>query len=408
MMAKELTMEAVLRDDETLPGQLRELIEAAVVDRATDIHVDPVGEQVRVCFRIDGVVQLKQRLGREEGRHLLNQIKVASKFGTDRVLKPLESRIRWRRREDGTDFHFRVTLVPTSEAEAAHLRVLNSPRSMVEVDQLGFSQAQLAKVRRAMSQPEGLVLISGPTGAGKTMTMYSLLSLLDLENSVGISIEDPVEYNMPCLRQIQVNDRQGLSMHSGLSAILRMDPDIIMVGETRDSRSAVTVAHAASSGRFVLSTIHARDTATAIDMMHYYSVPRHVLGNALRMVVAQDLVRRLCPNCKRERKLRQGEAKLFEAVGVEAPSRVAEPVGCPKCGNYGYLGRIGVFQVTKVDEALAAAVTEGKKTQVLRHLIEARGDSSLTSDAYDKVARGITSLQEVGSLYGMATGNPGQ
>lgn len=389
--------------EDDLPALIRDLVTDGLHDRATDIHVDPVEDGFRTCYRVDGMIHCKRNLSVEDGTHLVNQIKVAAQFRTDRIMKPMENRILWDDGRGGAR-SIRVTLVPVTGSEAAHLRILSPPKETLTAHQLGMTDHQLEIVRNCITQPEGLILVTGPTGAGKTMTMYALVSLLHLESSIAASVEDPVEYSLPYVRQVQVDTHHGLTMHEGLRALLRMDPDVILVGETRDSRSAVTVAQAASSGRFVLTTVHSRDALSAIETMHYLSVPHHMLGNTLRLVVGQDLVRKLCDRCATPRELREHEAALFQAEGVQPPDTVKDPVGCDACRNYGYLGRTGIFQVIEIDEDMSAAIAGGKGTHRLRRMIRARGVPSLLADAYEKVACGVTSMTEVASLYSAVSG----
>ncbi len=403
-MAEQTSVNESFEND--LPDLIRQLIHDAISDNATDIHVDPIEDGFRTCYRVDGVIHCKNTLNLDDGRHLINQIKVAGQFNIDRVLKPLENRIKWDAPDGGEERFIRVTLVPAAGYEAAHLRILSPPKETLEVDQLGMSDDQLERVRRCVNQPEGLILITGPTGAGKTMTMYSLVSLLNLESSIAVSIEDPVEFALPYVRQVQVDEQNGLSMHEGLHALLRMDPDVILVGETRDSRSAVTVAQAAASGRFVLTTVHSRDAASAIEVMHYLSVPHVMLGNTLRLVIGQDLVRKLCDNCATSRDLRDHEAKLFEDAEVEPPEQVKEANGCEQCRQYGYSGRTGIFQVIEIDDEMGAAIAAGRRPQQIRKMMLDRGHRSLLTAGYQKVACGITSVEEVASLYTIDAGAP--
>ena len=391
-----------------LPEMLDHLLEAAMQQGATDLHIDPVEREFLVRFRIDGVVHENQRLSVAEGHRLINQIKVAAEMEIERVQAPLEGQFHWH--EDGHVRDVRVTVIPTFHTEAAHLRLLRMPEQWHDIVRLGFSESAREQVQHALSQPGGLVLVAGLAGAGKTTTLYALASQHDLGDRIAASIEDPIEFNLPFVRQLRVDERRGVTMSDALATMLRMDPDILMVGEVRDRESAVTVAHAALAGRLVLATVHAPDAATAIEAMHYQSVPYYILGSTLRLVIAQSLVRRVCPECAERRPLRADETTLFEAVGVRPPEQVCEPRGCELCHGYGYRGRVGVYQVVVVDRAMSDWLTQGKHAQDIRHYLAEHGVRSLVAEALQKAADGITSMPEVFRLrdgHGATVAVPG-
>ena len=376
---------------EKTPGKVRQLLADAANARATDIHVDPVNDGFRIAFRVDGILQGHGRLGAEDGRHLLNQIKVAAQFTPDRTFKPLEGRLT--RAAEASTPDVRLTLIPTVAGEAAHLRLLETSSDFLQASELGLSQVDLDSVRRALRQREGLILITGPTGSGKTMTLYALASLLDLEHALAASIEDPVEFDLENVRQIQVDPSHDLTMALGLRTLLRSDPDILLVGEIRDEASAVTAVRAAASGRFVLATLHARDIPLAVQSCRYYGVPRHLLGNTLQMVVNQDLVRRLCTQCARPRKPSDEEKKQFEAMDLAVPDQVFDATGCEACHAYGYVGRIGIFDTLPIHDRLRSAIARAASMDDVRKAFDDR-TGGLLGDALAKAAAGTTSVRE--------------
>ncbi len=381
-----------------LPALVSALLSDALKMNASDVHVDPVGgDAYRICFRVDGVIHPKAEVPTEEGRHLVNQIKVAAQFAPGRVFGPLENRIAL---GDGEAAHeVRVTILPTTRREAAHLRILSPPAEILRPTELGLSEAALSVVRQTLKRPEGLILISGPTGAGKTMTLYSLASFLDLKSMIAASIEDPVEFDLRYVRQVQAGPEHELSMAVALKTVLRMDPDIIMIGEIRDAQSAIAAVRAGAAGRFVLATLHGADAALAVEACQYFSVPRHLLGSALRLVISQTLVRRVCRKCAEPRPPSDEERELFRAEGLDVPSGVPGLRGCETCHDLGYSGRTGIFQVVALDGEMASAVSRARATDVFRELIRDRKTPSLRQDALSKVAAGVTTVEEVQDLH---------
>jgi type II secretory ATPase GspE/PulE/Tfp pilus assembly ATPase PilB-like protein len=264
---------------------------------------------------------------------------------------------------------------------------------------LGLSETALSLIRETLKRSEGLILISGPTGAGKTMTLYSLASFLDLHSLIAVSVEDPVEFDLRYVRQIQADPEHRLSMPEALKTVLRMDPDIILIGEIRDAQSAIAAVRAAASGRFVLATLHATDVALAVEACQYFSVPRHLLGSALRLVTSQALVRRVCGECADRRRPSDEEREMFQAEGVEVPACVPRARGCEKCHDFGYSGRTGVFEVVALDHDMTSAISRSHGMDALRKMIARKNAVSLRQDALSKVAAGITTIEEVLDLH---------
>ncbi len=383
---------------EDLPELVGGLISEALRINASDIHVDAVAHHAyRICCRVDGVIHPLREVAGEQGRQLVNQIKVAAQFTPDHTFTRLENRIAL---DNGTpQREIRVTIVPTSRGDAVHLRFLSPPEEVLRPADLGMSQDALARIRRTLLRPEGLILISGPTGAGKTMTLYSLAEFLNLSSMIAVSVEDPVEYDLPYVRQIQADAEHGLSMQEALKTVLRMDPDIIMIGEIRDAASAIAAVRAAASGRFVLATLHATDAALAVETCHYFAVPRHLLGSSLRMTISQVLIRKICPACAGRRDPSDGERNSFREVGLEPPDVLPVAEGCQKCHGFGYHGRIAVFEVHEFDRSMADAVSRARGSQELRDILEKRATPSLRQEALRKVAAGITTMEEINDLH---------
>jgi type II secretory ATPase GspE/PulE/Tfp pilus assembly ATPase PilB-like protein len=374
------------------PDLLNTLLWNAIIGRATDVHLHCVPAGIRVLHRVDGVIHPKALLPPHEGRKLLNQLKSAAGLTVVRSFAPLEGQIVWP--DDDRQWEIRVTLTPVRNRESAHLRLLSAPLGEWDLCNLGFSASQQEKIAAAVHSLSGLVLVTGATGSGKTTTMYSLASLMDLRTTTTYSIEDPVEFQLPYAQQIEVDEHHGLTMYEGLRTILRMDPDLILVGEIRDSDSAVVAARAALSGRLVLATIHAQDAAGAVDALHYLGVPYHIIGGSLRLVIAQNLVRRLCPCCARPHEPDEGERELFSRRGLEPPAGLLQAGGCAPCNWYGYKERTGIFEVATMDDEMTTLISAGARHSDIVQCLRQRGVHSLAGDALEKVAAGVTSLEE--------------
>ena len=260
---------------------------------------------------------------------------------------------------------------------------------------LGLSSQDQGRISETIHAQTGLVLIAGGTGSGKTTTMYSLASLMDLSTTTTYSIEDPVEFKLPFAQQIEVDHRHGLTMQEGLRTILRMDPDLIMIGEIRDKDSAIVAAQAALSGRLVLATIHAQNAPGAVDSLHYLGVPYHIIGSSLRMVIGQNLARRVCTCCGENLEVNAEERELFSQFGVKCPETLKQATGCTKCTSYGYYSRVGLFEVMTVDHETKALISTGTHHQKLSDHLYQKGMQSIARDGLIKTAQGITSTQEL-------------
>ncbi len=386
-------------EDTSYPDLLHTLLWNAILEKATDVHLHCMHEGMRVLHRVDGIVHAKASLSPEEGRRLVNQLKSATGLSVVRSFAPLEGVLIW---PDGErKWEIRVTLTPVGDRESAHLRLLSAPSDEWDVCNLGFSTADQERVAATVHALSGLVLITGSTGSGKTTTMYSLASLLDLQTTTTYSIEDPVEFRLPYAQQLEVDERHGLTMYEGLRTILRMDPDLILVGEIRDRDSAVVAARAALSGRLVLATIHAQDAAGAVDALHYLGVPYHIIGASLRLVIAQNLVRQVCPRCALPREVEESEREWFTRFRMELPESLLQVGGCSECAWYGYKGRTGIFEVAAVDDELTALISSGASHADLTNYLRQRGVHSMIHNALEKVAAGVTSLDEFVRVSGL-------
>lgn len=382
---------------DTLPSQLRNVIAHAAQARATDIHLDTWQRGAAVRLRIDGKVHPYNAIGAEETRRLINQVRAAAGMDIDAARESQEGHLRWHGPDRAIDM--RVTDTPTApDDRAVHLRILTRPDEVLSAGELGMRDEQREMLMHHLATGQGLMLIAGPTGAGKTTTLYALLGLENLARRITVTIEDPAEVDLPYIRQIEVDDRVGRGMAEGLRLALRMDPDVLGVGEVRDQASAQIAARAALGGRNVLATIHGHDAASAVHALHYFGVPFSVLAGALRSVVAQDLVRLLCPECREAVSSDAHQRKLFDQHQLDAPQEVYRPTGCSACRDIGYRGRTGVFQVAVLDVDTATALAKRPREDQIRELLRTHGTQDLATEALRKVASGRTSFAEVGHL----------
>ena len=372
------------------------LISRAISARATDIHIDPSSEEYTVRFRIDGKLSNFCRLSNEVGRAILMQLKVMGNLDIADPFHPKEGRLALP--EALNDFEVRITAVPVVDGEAISLRVLSRHRLMRSMDQLGLSTNAQARIEQILRHGEGIVLVTGPTGSGKTTTLYSMLHQMDNGTRHIVTIEDPVEYNIPTFRQISVDTKHGISMTSGLRTLLRLDPDVVLVGEIRDAEAAETAMRAASSGKYVFSSLHTRDVASTVTAIRDLHIDNRSLAGNLAGIISQRLLRRLCPECSIATSPTESEAAVFRANDLEPPKEIRHPVGCPRCRGTGYYDRIGLFEVVTSEDDIIHAINDGKPENELRRLIHERGIHTLQKDALQKAAEGVVSLEDCSAM----------
>ena len=376
------------------PDPFNTVVWNAIYENATDIHFNAVDGGTLVLYRVDGIIHEKQKLSESAGRQLLNQVKTAAKLNATKSFMPQEGQIKWP--DDDILRDIRVTVVPAGKnAESAHLRILSFPQEGWEISKLGFSEEDIENISGTIDSMNGLVLVSGATGSGKTTTMYSFASLTDLRTKMAFSIEDPIEFNLPYAQQIEADERHGLTMYQGLQTILRMDPDLVMVGEIRDRDSAIVTSRAALSGKLVLATIHAKDAAGTVDALHYLGVPYYIIGGSVKLIVAQNLMRRLCHSCAQGRSPSKEEKDLFTEANLKVPKKIFDAKGCKECNSYGYQGLVAIFEIAKIDPDTAHMITDGVHQQQLRDHLRKINITPMLVDGLKKVADGITSIDEL-------------
>ena len=364
-------------DDTPVIRYINELLRRAIREQASDIHLEPFERHCRVRFRHDGMLHEVTRPPRDMADRLAARVKVMARMDIAERRLPQDGRLRFETESGGVDF--RVSTLPTLFGEKLVLRVLDAAATALDLDSLGMDADQIAVYRDAIDRPHGMILVTGPTGSGKTVTLYSALQRLNHSSRNILSVEDPVEIKLPGINQIGVNHRIGLDFPPLLRAFLRQDPDVMMVGEIRDRETAEIAIKAAQTGHRVLSTLHTNDAAGAITRLVNMGIPRWSIAASLTLISAQRLIRRLCPHCRRPAASADG---------------YFEPGGCPRC-HHGYRGRVGIHELLPVSAAVAAGLLEA---DVDRDPVPASTPTSrqtLRDAGLAKAAQGLTSLEEV-------------
>jgi len=357
---------------------------------ATDIHVEPEEKLLRVRYRVDGVMVQGENLPKEAAAGILTRIKILSGLDITERRQPQDGRVKLQR--DGTAVDVRVSIMPTVHGENAVLRVLDRSTVALNLDDLGIVGPQRAELARLLDAPHGMLLISGPTGSGKTTTLYALLLSLDALTQKIVTVEDPVEYQIPLVRQSQVDPAIQYGFAEGLRSILRQDPDVILVGEIRDRETADMALKASLTGHVVLSSIHTNSAVGVVTRLLDLGVDRYLVSSSMTGAVAQRLVRRICERCKAERPATAAEAAWLAG---EPGIRVWEGKGCPSCRGSGYAGRLAVWELFVLDDECVRILAQGGREYELAAHVRSLGRRTLWDDAREKVLAGRTTVAEV-------------
>jgi len=372
------------------------ILARAVAVGASDVHVEPGRCGLRVRARVDGLLRELLELPEQVSGAVVSRLKIMA--GLDISIKRRPQDGRGSIRVEGRELGLRVSTLPAQGGEKVVLRLLDPENTGLGLDALGLGASVRAGLERLLGRGHGVVLVTGPTGSGKTTTLYAALAGLDRDRRNVITLEDPVEYRLPGLTQVQVHRRAGLTFAAALRAVLRQDPDIIMVGEMRDRETAEIGMAAALTGHLVLSTLHTNDAPGAVTRLVEMGVPRYLVAGALIGVLAQRLVRRLCARCRVERDATPDEALDLGLTAGARRARIHAPRGCEGCGGTGYSGRIGIFELLTVDARIRSLILRGASTDAIRDAARSAGTRPLGVDAREKVLAGLTSLDEVRPL----------
>lgn len=371
------------------------IIEYAYKSSASDIHIEPLEEDTLVRFRIDGVLHDIHRLPLDLDPQIVTRVKVMANLRTDEHQDAQDGKIVFKTDDENLDI--RVSIAPITRGEKIVMRLLSERSRQFSLEDLGLSESDLQKVQEAYHKPHGLLLATGPTGSGKTTTLYAILKLINKRDVNIMTIEDPVEYQMDNVNQIQVNPKTELTFAKGLRSIVRQDPDVILVGEIRDDETADIAINSAMTGHLVLSSLHTNDAVTAFPRLMDMNVEGYLVASTVNVIIAQRLVRKICPKCKVsvELSIADLDPQIVKYLGKAKKIQTYKGKGCSVCHQTGYVGRIGVFEVLEMNEALNTAIVSKKDVDDLRKLALKSGMKTMMQDGIEKVQQGITTIDEL-------------
>jgi type IV pilus assembly protein PilB len=384
-------------DDAPVIKLVNQIVAQAVDRGASDVHLEPDGTQLRVRFRIDGVLVETANVPKRMVAGVVSRVKIMADLDIAERRIPQDGRVGLT--IDGHHVDLRVVTLPSVHGESVVMRILDKDSVVMDLDKLGMAEAERDRFRRAFHQAFGAVLVTGPTGSGKSTSLYAALTELNTTEKNIITIEDPVEYQLTGITQVQVNTKAGLHFHTGLRSMMRADPDIIMVGEIRDRETAQIAVESALTGHLVLSTLHTNDAPGAITRLIEMGIEPFLVASAIDCIVAQRLARTLCSNCK-ERTILSRE--VLEDHGFPALSDVEayKPVGCSRCNGSGYKGRLGLYEVMQISEPIRSLAIQRASADEIARVAVAEGMKRLREDGLDKVRLGVTSIAEVARVTG--------
>jgi type IV pilus assembly protein PilB len=389
------------------------LMEHAIYQDASDVHIEPEEKKVIIRYRIDGVLYDIVTLPKKTHSGIVSRIKILANLKIDEHKMPQDGRFKIYTKK--YKISFRVSIIPTFNGEKIVIRLLNESAQIMTLNQLGIQKKELEKVKRNIKKPYGEILVTGPTGSGKTTTLYTILNILNKPEINISTIEDPIEYHIARINQSQINNKVGFTFAKGLRALLRQDPDVIMVGEIRDKETAEIATHASMTGHLILSTLHTNDTVSTISRLNNLGVPSFLIANNINIIVAQRLVRKICPNCIQSYELDDEITKeldsLFNMEKILKTMKREKVIssdkknikslrfykgkGCTQCNNTGYKGRVGIYEVLENTEEISNLIVKKGAESEIKKQGEKDGTITLIEDAFIKARSGITTIEEI-------------
>lgn len=377
----------------SIDSLINEIIENAMEKQASDIHIEPREEGVKIRLRVFGSLQDGGFLPRDIFSLLITKMKIISNLDIAEKRKPQDGS--FRHKVGAKIIDLRISTIPTVTGEKACLRILDKSALKVNLDSLGMNAPIAKSVKSLVNKPYGIIFVTGPTGSGKTTTVYSTLNLIDKNTLNVVTIEDPVEYGVNGINQTQVNVAAGTTFASALRSILRQDPDVIMVGEIRDQETAEIAVKAALTGHLVISTLHTNDSIAAISRLVDMGIPPYLVAASVIGVLAQRLVRRICDDCKTEEPISEENREMFPEGLIPEGQMVPKPVGCKKCYNTGFTGRQAIFELMAPNDAVKRAISEEASEHEILDVLRKAGFKKMRENAWEKVLEGITTVEEV-------------
>ncbi|HBU07353.1 MAG TPA: hypothetical protein DEB09_04700 [Candidatus Magasanikbacteria bacterium] len=393
------------KSDDVVVSMVDTLLKYGHQNRASDIHIEPYNEKLMVRFRIDGIMHDVLEVPKEFSEVVLTRIKILSKMRTDEHRAAQDGKLRFKSESETVDV--RVSVVPTTLGENVVMRILSARSRSFGLSDLGLANSEMKKVQKAIKHPHGMFLVTGPTGSGKTTTLYAILKLLNRRDVNIATIEDPVEYDMEGITQIQVNVKTNLTFANGLRSIVRQDPNVIMVGEIRDQETADIAVNSALTGHLVLSTLHTNDAATTLPRLLDMDIEPFLVASTVNVAIAQRLVRKICSRCRTSYEMSEIEKKSLDSdshiksiftkkAGKKLEKlRLYKGAGCDVCNHTGYKGRVGVFEILEMSEEIKNLVLQHASSQQIMETAKAQGMVTMLEDGIDKVLNGVTTLEEV-------------
>ncbi|WP_026888384.1 GspE/PulE family protein [Clostridium beijerinckii] len=378
------------------------LFRNSVEMKTSDIHIEPFENEIRIRYRIDGKLQTVNTLGIESLGPLVTRIKILAGLNIAEKRIPQDGRIMFD--VGGAQVDLRVSILPVVNGEKIVIRILNTNGGVLNTKQLGMSEENIHRLNRIIGNPHGIILVTGPTGSGKSTTLYSILNELN-SNSVNIiTVEDPVEYTMNGINQVSVNEKAGLTFANGLRSILRQDPDIIMIGEIRDEETAEIATRAAITGHLVLSTLHTNDAPSSIIRLVDMGIKPYLVSTSVVGVIAQRLVRKICNNCKEAYGASEYEKEVLEK-NINTPLTLYKGTGCGYCNNTGYSGRVGIYEIMEITRKHREAINIGSNSDAIRDISIESGMKTLESECRDLVIGGVTTIEELSTVASLESDN---
>lgn len=389
------------------------LLEYAIFEGASDIHIEPEEKDVIARYRIDGILKTVMTLPKNVQPGIIARIKILANLKIDEHRLPQDGRFKISSKEYKVSF--RVSIIPAFDGEKIVMRLLNEKAQALNLEQLGLQSSALESIKRNISKPHGMILVTGPTGSGKTTTLYTIMNILNIPEVNIVTIEDPIEYRMPRVNQSQINPKIGYTFAAGLRAFLRQDPNIIMVGEIRDQETAEIAIHAAMTGHLVLSTLHTNDAITTLPRLSDMGVPAFLVAATTNIIIAQRLVRKICPNCIQSYKLdKQTIDELKKQIDIENIMEALEEKkiiasskqgiesllfyrgkGCKQCSSSGYKGRIGIYEVLEITKEMSELILKKANVSDLKKQSEKQNMLAIIEDGFIKAKNGITTIEEI-------------